>query len=118
MVDPGTANRGEQPTVAPRWVGLGFAVFALALLAYALAYAPPAAVAPLAALAVAAPALGLLSASRGRAARLAAVGALVACVGLAFAAVAASGGAGSPLWPALIPALFGGFGNYFMPLMI
>ena len=107
MVDPGTANRGEQPTVAPRWVGLGFAVFALALLAYALAYAPPAAVAPLAALAVAAPALGLLSASRGRAARLAAVGALVACVGLAFAAVAASGGAGSPLWPALIPALFG-----------
>ncbi len=114
-MDQETANQDAQPTVDPLWVGLGFAVFALALLAYATAVAaPPLALASLAALAVVAPALGLLCAPGGgrlrrlspRAARLLALALLSACVALALVAVAASGWAASPLWPALIPPIF------------
>ncbi|NTU85941.1 MAG: hypothetical protein HGA45_42540, partial [Chloroflexales bacterium] len=97
---------GPQATVDPRWVGLGFAVFALALLVYALAVAAPwPAVAALLAFMAASVALGLLSAAPGRPRRLIALALLVACVALAFVAVAASGWAASPLWPALIPPI-------------
>jgi K+-sensing histidine kinase KdpD len=96
----------EQPVIGPRWVSLGFAVFALVLLAYALALSvPPLAGAALGAYAVAAPALGWLVAPAGAARRALAVALLVTCVALAFAAVVPSGGALSPLWPALLPPI-------------
>lgn len=105
-MDTGAANLERQPIVDPRWVGLGFAIFGLALGAFAATAAPPAAFVPLTLLIVAAPALGLLSAPRGRRERTAALGLLLVCLALAFAVVAASGWAASPLWPALVPPLF------------
>ncbi len=102
------ATSNEQPpTIDPRWVGFGFAVFALALLVYALASATTSlALAALLAFAALAPALGLLTAPRRAGRRLLALALLVGCVALAFAVVAASGGAASPLWPALLPPIF------------
>lgn len=100
-----TLTRSDvQPVIGPRWVSLGFLVFALVLLAYALALSvPPVAGAALGAYAVAAPALGWLTAPASAARRVLAVALLVACAALAFAALAASGGLASPFWPALLP---------------
>ncbi len=95
------------PSIEPRWVSLGFALFALALLAYTLALAaPPEAGGAIFALALAAPFLGLLTAPRSRGRRRLAIALLIGCVALAFSAIALSGATTSPLWPALIPPLF------------
>ncbi|GAB4440709.1 MAG: hypothetical protein OHK0015_37080 [Chloroflexi bacterium OHK40] len=106
-VETTPATRETQPTIDPRWVGLGFACFALALLAYALAHAVPAlALAALVAHGAASVALGLLSAPRWPGQRRLALALLVGCATLALCAVALSGAAASPLWPTLIPPIF------------
>ncbi len=105
-MDAATANAAEQATVDPRWVGLGFAIFALALVVYALALAAPwLALVALLAYTIASVALGLCSASRAGPRRQGALALLVVCVALALAAVAASGWLSSPFWPTLIPPL-------------
>jgi PAS domain S-box-containing protein len=95
------------PTIDPRWVGLGFAFFALALLSYTLAHTTPTAALLLTfAFALAAPFLGLLTAPRDRARRLLALALLLLCIAVAFSVIALSGAAASPLWPTLIPPIF------------
>jgi signal transduction histidine kinase/GAF domain-containing protein len=103
------ATRSEQlPTIGPHWVGFGFGVLTLVLIVYAAALGlPTPALLALAGLALVAPALGLLIAPPMRGERLAAIGLLIGCVSLAFGAIAASGGAASPLWPALVVPLVG-----------
>lgn len=91
-------------TVDPRWVGLGFAVFVLALLAYAWARLDRSsllALFPLLGMLAVAPGLGLLSASQQGGRRVVALGLLIGCVVLVFLAIGLSGAAGSPLWAAL-----------------
>lgn len=95
-------------TIDPRWVGLGFAVFALALLAYASARIPdPAVLAALALLAGTATATGLLSAARRPGPRRLALGLLGVSAALALLAVALAGGLGASIWPALLLPIFG-----------
>jgi len=95
------------PTIDPRWVGLGFAVFALALLAYAMARQPdPGLLVVLAGLAIAAPGAGMLSGARRPALRRLALGLLGAGASLALIAVALDGGLLAAIWPALLLPVF------------
>ncbi len=94
-------------SIDPRWVGLGFAVFTLTLITYALVWpAPPPAVLSLIGLVIVAPPLGLLSAAFRPAQRWLALGVLVLTIGLAFTTIAFSGGVASPLWSVLIIPVF------------
>jgi signal transduction histidine kinase len=94
-------------SIDPRWVGLGFAVFTLTLITYALVWpAQPLVLLCLIGLVIVAPALGLLSAPRRPSQRAVAVGTLVLTVALALTTIAASGGVDSPLWSVLIIPIF------------
>jgi signal transduction histidine kinase len=94
-------------SIDPRWVGLGFAVFTLALLTYALVWpAPTPVLLCLLGLVLVAPPLGLLSAAHRGARRILALILFLFTVALALAAIVLSGGAASPLWPVLIMPVF------------
>lgn len=94
-------------SIDPRWVGLGFAVCALALVSAAVAWqvAFPLLFA-LGALLLIAPFLGLLSAPTRPPLRIAALILLLGATASALATVVLSGGIGSPFWPALIIPIF------------